>query len=190
MTHWQEPDIPASKSTRKPAKPDIATIARQWWSDLISEKPGRRAARARLRRAATPLEVIQEPTALRLIERLPSENWDQVAILAGILAVVREDDKTKLARAIGRKKIDDKEAVMSEPRFRRLLQSRDEELLDAMRRLVLLNKGKANVTDLSFAILRWGGSIKKRWIFRYYGVSESSPRQGGASNASPVPSSN
>ena len=154
-------------STRRSA----AGIAEEWWRDLLSAERGgpRRAALARLRRAATPLEVIQEPEALRLIARLPRDP-DRVAILAGVLAFVRKSDNKSVARAIG---IDDeKRAIMSEARFRRMLQARDDELMDAMRRLIRLTKGKVNVYDLSDAILYWGDRVRKRWIFEYYGMSE------------------
>lgn len=157
-----------------------AGVAVEWWRDLAlnAEQPGRRGARraalARLRRAATPLEVIQEPEALRLISRLPRDP-DRVAILAGILAFVREPDEQSVGRAIGRRSLDDEKAVMSEARFRRLLQAGSDELMDGMRRLVRLTKGKANVYDLSYAVLHWGDRVKKRWIFDYYGVSESIP---------------
>lgn len=153
-------------------------IAEAWWRELTSHdaagrttRGARRAALANLRRAGTPLEVIQEPEALRLITRLPHENPDRVAALAGILAFVREPDDSPVARAIGRTSLDDEaSAIMSESRFRRLMQVSGEELMGAMRRLVRLTKGKANVSDLSFAVLRWGDSVKKRWIFDYYGV--------------------
>ena len=155
-------------------------IANEWWRELTSEESGRRGARraalARLRRASTPLEILQEPEALRLIRRLPHEKPDRVAILAGILAHVREPDDQRVARAIGRSSLDDdKPALMSEARFRRLLQVPGDELLDAMRRLLRLTKGKANVDDLSFAVLRWGDRVKERWIFEYYRVYGSDP---------------
>lgn len=143
-------------------------VAEEWWEDLKE----RRAARARLRRAKTLLEIMQEPEALRLIERLPI-NPDRVAMLAGILAWVRDNDDQLVARAIGRTSLDEEDAPVSEARFRRLLQARDDELMEAMRRLVRLTKGKANVRDLSFAVLYWGDRVKKRWIFQYYGVSDS-----------------
>ena len=143
-------------------------VAEEWWEDLKE----RRAARARLRRAKTLLEIMQEPEALRLIERLP-RNPDRVAMLAGILAWVRDNDDQLVARAIGRTSLDEEDAPVSEARFRRLLQARDDELMEAMRRLVRLTKGKANVRDLSFAVLYWGDRVKKRWIFQYYGVSDS-----------------
>ena len=156
-------------------------IVHAWWRELTSHEAegrtargGRRAALANLRRAGTPLEVIQEPEALRLIARLPHENPDRVATLAGILAFVRESDDSPVARAIGRASLDDEEsAIMSESRFRRLMQISGGELMEAMRRLVRLTKGRANVNDLSFAVLRWGDGVKKRWIFDYYGVRAS-----------------
>lgn len=151
--------------SRKQKGPDVAE---EWWKDLKK----RRAARARLRRAKTLLEIMQEPEALRLIERLP-RNPDRVAMLAGILAWVRENDDQLVARAIGRTSLDKEDAPMSEARFRRLLQARDDELMEAMRRLVRLTKGEANVRDLSFAVLYWGDGVKKHWIFRYYDVSAS-----------------
>ena len=141
------------------------------------EEPGRRgvrrASKARLRRAATPLEVMQEPAALRLIANLPDENPDRVAILAGVLAFVNVCDEQRAARAIGRESLDDESALMSEVRFRRLLRTDGDDLMDPMRRLVRLIEGKANVYDLSFAILRWGDGVRKNWIFEYFRVVES-----------------
>ena len=169
-----------------------AAIAERWWRESIWDETGRhgtrRAARARLRRAAMPLEVIQEPEALRLIARLPDENPDRLAILAGILAFVRDDDEQSVARAIGRKSLDDDaSALMSEGRFRRLLQAGGNDLMDPMRRLVRLTKGKANIRDLSFAVLRWGDGVKKRWIFEYYGVAERAGPAPFASASSLIP---
>ena len=157
-------------------------IAMKWWSELTSsqsQRGHRRASIARLRRARNSLEAIYEQETLRLIRQLPNENPDRVAVLAGILAFVTESDARKVARAIGRSSIDDAEsAQMSEARFRRLLLSRGDELLDTMRRVVRLTKGRANVYDLSHSILRWGDRVKKQWIFDYYNVfDETSSKQ-------------
>ena len=153
------------------------SIAYEWWRDLHPDDGRRagshRATLARLRRAATPIEVMQEPAALRLIERLP---WrpDRAAIVAGVLAYVRETEERTVARAIGRESLDaDKPALVSEGRFRRLLQAREAELMDAMRRLARMSQGKLNVRDLANAILYWGDTVKKRWIFDYYGCRQS-----------------
>ncbi|MDD9985158.1 MAG: type I-E CRISPR-associated protein Cse2/CasB [Spirochaetaceae bacterium] len=166
-----------SKSVRRNK---AAAVAEDWWRALTADQSAGRGARrgalARLRRAVTPLEVMQEPEALRLIARLP-RNPERVATLAGILAYVRETEGRTVARSIGRASLDDEKAILSEVRFRRLLQARNDELelLEAMRRIVRLTSGKVNVYDLSYAVLHWGDRVRKRWIFDYYGVSESTP---------------
>lgn len=159
-----------------------ADAALDWWQRLTrSDGPSlgpRRAALARIRRAGTPVEVVQEPEALRLIERLPRDP-DRVAQLAGVLAFVRETDEANVARTIGRRSLDDDErALVSEGRFRRLLQTQNDELMESMRRLVRMAKGKLNVHDLSSSILDWGDGyrgdrVKRRWIFDYYHVLDS-----------------
>ena len=173
-----------------------AAVAHDWWQRLTrADGPHlgqRRAALARIRRAATPIEVMQEPEALRLIERLPRRNPDRVALLAGVLAFVRESEERSVPRAIGRASLDDAdEALMSEGRFRRLLQTQDGELMDAMRRLVRMARGRLNVHDLSSAILDWGDGargdrVKRRWIFDYYNVLGGIRADDGAA-ASPAP---
>lgn len=150
-------------------------IAYRWWRNLnpvgAQQSGSHRAALARMRRAATPLEVMQEPEALRLIARLP-RNPDRAAALAGVLAFVRETDERRVARAVGRASLDDDGSVLlAEGRFRRLLQTGHGELMEPMRRLVRMTKGTVNVHDLSAAILYWGDAVKKQWIFHYYGVA-------------------
>lgn len=152
-----------------------AEIAFDWWrrlNPLDGVQPGaHKAALARIRRAATPTEVLLEPEALRLVARLPFSP-DRAAVLAGVLAHVRETEERSVASAIGRSALDDEQsAAMSEGRFRRLMQSRDDELMEAMRRLVRLRKACVNVTNLSDAILNWGEPTKRKWIFDYYGVT-------------------
>ena len=159
------------------ARPGGASIAHEWWRRLNppdgAQSGPHRAALARMRRAATPVEVMQEPEALRLIVRLP-RNPDRVAMLAGVLAYVRESDDRRVARAIGRAALDDEQsALLSEGRFRRLLQASEHELMEPMRRLVRMTKGTINVRDLSAAILYWGDDVKRRWTFDYYNVYDS-----------------
>lgn len=154
---------------------NAVSIACEWWRDLnpkdASPSGYRRTALARLRRAARPIEVMQEPEALRLIARLP-RNPERVAILAGVLAFVRETDDRPVARAVGRAGLNDDRppALLAVGRFRRLLQEPADGLLAPMRRLVRMTKGKVNVRDLSGSILYWGDGVRKRWIFEYYAV--------------------
>ncbi len=150
---------------------------------------GKRAALARLRRAPSPMAVMQEPEALRLVERLP-HSQERAVVLAGVLAHVRESEQQRVARSIGRNSLyNDRSALVSESRFRRLLQARDEELMEAMRRLVHIAKGKVNVHDLSHAILHWGDRVKKRWIFDYYGVAASLSSRRSVSESHPLSTS-
>lgn len=172
-------------------RPDPAAAAKGWWRKWIPDVPGerarRRSARARLRRAKTPLEIIQEPEALELVATFEqSRERDRAAVLAGILAFVEEDVRTPVARAIGRAALDtdDPPPRMSEQRFRRLLQTEPHDLLDPMRRLLRLADGKANVYDVSRAVLRWGNPVRKRWIYLYHGVFD----YPGASGAAPADS--
>ena len=155
-----------------------------WESGNAARRGPRRSARARLRRARTPLEIMQEPEALSLIAALRCEHADRVAVLAGVLAFVEGKDERKIARAVGPGSLDDDDAVVSEIRFRRLLQTPGDELLDPMRRLVRLNGGKANVRDMSVSVLRWGDTIRKLWIFNYYGVSAGPAGREAAQGAS------
>ena len=170
------------KSTRKDSVPSIAY---DWWSELNSTKYGkRRAALARMRRASTPIEVIQEPEALRLIARLPRDP-ERVAALAGILAFVRTDEEMPVARAVGRSSLDEDypPALMSEGRFRRLLQTPPGNLMQSMRRLVRMTKGRANVRDLSYSVLYWSDNVKKDWIYKYYNVAANWPGEKRAAAA-------
>ena len=170
------------------ARPSGASIAYDWWRRLNpsdrAQAGAHRTALARMRRAATPIEVMHEPEALRLIARLP-RHPDRVATLAGVLAHVRESEERPVARAIGRSTLDDDQsALLSEGRFRRLLQVNDDELMEPMRRLVHMVKGRLNVRDLSAAVLYWGDDVKKRWIFDYYNVAGSTGPEPNASGTS------
>lgn len=173
--------------TDSTASDNAVSVAFEWWRGLNPEDfvpSGRqRAALARLRRAATPLEVIQEPEALRLIARLPRDP-ERIAILVGVLAFVRETERQRVAQAVGRTGLDDdKSALLSENRFRRLLQVPVGDLMEAMRRLARMTKGTLNVHDLSRSILYWNDEVKKRWIFDYYGVGAAA---GGGSAGLPT----
>ena len=154
-----------------------ADIAVQWWEQTREQQ----GAFARIRRARTLLEIIQEPAALELIRRLPHEDRQRLAILAGVLAWVRETEKESVARQFGAarrkshsKQSDDKPSKKpADPRIRQLVRLRaneSEALLRRLRRLVRYLKGTANVHDLAFSVLRWGDAVKQRWIFHFHNV--------------------
>ena len=111
--------------------------------------------------------------ALRLVSRLLTRTAqpDRVATLAGVLAHVTDDENVPVAHTVGRKSLDDEGALLSESRFRRLLQTEGTDLLDPMRRLVRMTKGKATSMISRLPSLYWGDGVKKDWIFQYYGVA-------------------
>lgn len=153
-------------------------VAYDWWNGLQGGTGGHRASLARMRRAHTAVQVIQEPAALRLVARLRpyGRDEDRAAVLAGVLAFVREDRGTRIARALGRRSLDDgQSARLSEGRFRRLMLADGDELLPQMRRLVQMAGGTANVRDLADAILHWGDGVRKDWTFEYYGAGWAAP---------------
>lgn len=158
--------------------------AADWWAGLVPVEDGaqpvpggKRAALARLRRANDPLEVMMEPDALRLVQRLSTFRADsdrvvRVAVLAGVLAVVRKHVQDPITSILGRPSLDNETAKLSEGRFRRILQTPANDLLGPMRRLVRLANCEVNVPDLAKSILDWDEpKTKQRWIFDYYGAS-------------------
>lgn len=159
--------------------------AEMWWRDWSPDAGDRRSGReraafARLRRARDAIDALAEPATLDLLRRLPGADPDRVATLAAVLAHVRETESARLARAVGCKSFGDEKPPLSEGRFRRLMQSEHDELGDALRRLVRLTKGRANVRDLAATALCWGDRVRKRWIFDYYAVSVAAPRDASA----------
>lgn len=150
-------------------------IAYAWWNRLNA--PGNsagRAAKARLRRAESPVEVFSEPAAVELADALRGCSPERVAALAAVLADVVADDTAHatVAQAIGRKQIDDdKSAIVSEGRFKRLMKLEDHELVGSFRRIVRMLKGELPIRDLAASILFWNDQTKLRWTFQYYGAA-------------------
>jgi len=121
------------------------------------------------------------PATFRLMPaaaRVDDRRAPYFGVVAATLAHVREDDPEHkpVARAIGRATINDEEALLSELRFRRLLEAdTPEELMTGMRRLVQIAGGRLNVDDLARSILNWGDVVKRRWAFDYYAAGIAKP---------------
>jgi CRISPR system Cascade subunit CasB len=151
--------------------------AAAWWRELQpKDEPGQRrsgdrGALARLRRCATVMDAASEPATLALCRRLGvgEAGLEGAALLAAVLAHVREErfDLT-VARQIGVQQ--DGTAVMSDLRFRRLLQAETpDERLIGFRRLVALAGRKLNVADLAAGLWRWDDEkMRRHWIYAYH----------------------
>ena len=146
---------------------EIVQRTRVWWHEL-KETPGASAA---LRRCRSPREALLLPQTLSLIRRLGAHDGraERVAALAVILAHVKEDDHRPLMRAAGDTRFGKEDAVVSRPRFRRLISSRDsEELLTNLIRLVAILGGAANVGDLATSLYWWSDRTRTDWAATYY----------------------
>lgn len=165
-------------------------IAKGWWHYLNDPKTEDRASLARLRRCKTALEAASIPAGLRLARKLcagaEDQNLDKALALAILLAHVREDAPQKPMRAVGWKTFPSgKDAgetpVLSELRFRKLLQTTPQDRFDKFKRLVRLMKGAANVAELAQDFWDWddelrGDKVKKRWAFDYYAAANPQPQ--------------
>jgi len=160
-------------TTDESAKLDVGEAARAWWHDLNRppEQGGRdRASLAELKRSYDPLDIAFVSAFGRLRHGLKAySEWRlrRAAMIAHVLAHVREDDGRPMAQALGPQQ-GDEGAAMSEARFRRLLQARDDaDLTRRLVRAVKMLKGKANVADLASAIWWWNDRTRQKWAFRY-----------------------
>jgi len=161
-----------------------ATVA--WWRDLQPDpernRPGNRAALARLRRCATVAEAMQDPVTISLFQRCGGTGpWHlpDVGLAAAVLAHVRDDDREnpRIARRVGPDNTDKPETALLKPlRFRRLLEADlPDERLAAFRRLAALASSKLNVADLAGALLDWAEWRRTRWVYDYWNAGPPTP---------------
>ncbi len=136
-----------------------------WWQGL-AERPG---DRAELRRAGTVAEVVMIPAFQRLCNRFSGHfkgetGWeDRFAAIVGLLAHVRSGSEKALAEQMA-----GNPPVVSELRFRRILQREREDLYVAMIRIVRMLKYRANIFDLAQSVYYWGDLVKKQWAYSYF----------------------
>lgn len=145
-----------------------------WWHDL-DNRPG---DRARLRRAGSIVDAMMVPATHLLADRLRRLGFTSVrraALLASLLAQVRQFDESgdSLPERLGRKQ--GNRAIFSETRFRRLLQAADEDdLLLHLRRALHILGDRAHLPSLIEVARYWSFDPDKRtriivrWACDYY----------------------
>jgi CRISPR system Cascade subunit CasB len=167
-------------------KTDQAVVEhlQSWWEGLED----RRAERAILKRAPSLTAVALSAPYQKLYRELLALGWpeleaaeanrrnDRLAAAVGLLANVRGEQngtqqrngELKPAKAMSRKDKDSDRPVVSELRFRRLLESPDlDSLFAGLRRVLPMFGSHINVADLAADILHWGDGVKKRWAYQY-----------------------
>ncbi len=139
----------------------------KFWQNLEQDKGGR----AQLRRCKSPDEVVMVSAFHRLCNSVrplmkdERDGWEmRIAAIAGLLAHVRTLDsrKTLAGQMAG------DPPVVSELRFRRLLQRDRRDLYGALIRVLGLMDKKANPFDLAQSVYYWGDGERKRWAFDYF----------------------
>lgn len=140
-----------------------------WWQDLQE----RNGDRAELRRAKTVTDVILLPVFQRACVRFKpyfqyeeqEERWVQgLAVILGLLAHVRQSNAGQsLAHQMA-----GNPPVVSELRFRRLLQRDRTDLYVSMVRVLRMLGNKANLHDLAQSVYFWNDRVKRDWAFAYF----------------------
>jgi CRISPR system Cascade subunit CasB len=156
----------------------------RWWYGLQPrvEKgrtiPGDRAALARLRRADTVMQASMIPATLGLCARLGAapDEVGTVALIAAILAHVREDGDERFAHQIGGRA--DDERLISSLRFQRLIEATEPDAqLTAFRRAIAQARRRARISDLAESLLDWNhpghsDQRRQRWLYDYYHTTD------------------
>lgn len=153
------------------ANKPLGEALQQWWEELQNHN----ADRAELRRAKTVGDVILLPAFQRACLRLKpffqhEENWEyRLAAILGLLAHIRQTSDKKLAHDMASPNIKKKEPpVVSELRFRRLIQRDRADLYISMIRVLRMLGNKANLHDLAYSVYFWGDGVKRHWAFDYF----------------------
>ncbi|MFM9938435.1 MAG: type I-E CRISPR-associated protein Cse2/CasB [Hyphomicrobiaceae bacterium] len=169
-----------------------AAVAVSWLASLRPREvggrliAGDRAALARLRRASSVMEAAAEPATADLYKKLglqyPARDLARAAVVAAVLAHVREASSEKIARAIGTPRAGDgSTAILTPLRLKRLLAAREpDDILIAFRRVVAILGHTANIRDLALQVLAWtdaerGDITRTRFAFDYHGAGPFAP---------------
>jgi CRISPR system Cascade subunit CasB len=150
-----------------------------WWHNMQPDTKtgyrGDRGALARLRHSGGILEASMQPASIELCRALDARYQDMtsVALVAAVLADLREDDQTQtIARALGGQ---DNESRLCKPlRFQRIMEATEPDAqLIAFRRALALLKHRGHAADLAASLLEWndparGDSRRQRWLYDYF----------------------
>ncbi len=156
---------------------DIGGTCLGWWQNHIHAETGAaRAFAARLRRAASPAEVLSEEQVFELGAKLKLRDPARLALIAQVLASVKEHHSLPVARAFGRKSHDRRH--LSELRFRRILSAQgDAELSRALRRALPLVGARCDVARLGRDLFWWTEETRIEWCFQYFGAASDASNQ-------------
>ena len=149
------------------AKSAMGAALLAWWNQLQED----RGARAELRRCRNVDEVVMTAAFQRLCSRMKpvfsgQSGWEErLAAIAGLLSHVKV---VETGLSLAHQMSEGNPPVISESRFRRLLQRDRADLYPAMIRVLRMLKGKADIHEIAHAVFYWGNGVKKQWAYTYY----------------------
>jgi CRISPR system Cascade subunit CasB len=157
---------------REQFKPDavVGVILHKWWCNLQEFH----ATRSEFRRCKDSTSVHFVPSFHALCRELQPHlereyDWqNRLALVAGILSQVKQvESDLPFARQIAGS--NGSTAIVSEMRFRRLIDRDRDELYLPIVRVVRMLNGSANIYDLSRSLFYWGDPVRKQWAYEYFG---------------------
>lgn len=148
---------------------DAHGILLKWWRELDDS----RGDRAALRRCHNSMEIAFNPAFHRLrwmLNKFSYVNYESVAVVAGVLAHVKENDESTLfATQMAMPKSGSTNARVSGLRFRRILKVQNNgDLFEPLIRVVRMLDGNVNILSLAKGIYWWNDFTRKDWAFEYY----------------------
>lgn len=145
-------------------------ILRWWRQELADRQSGRaRALSARLRRAS-PVEALAEREVHDLARALNLRDGARLSRLVRVLAHFRDTHPATLPRRLG-----GADPVLSQLRFRRLMQAQEDELELLLIRAAPMVERACNIARLGGDLLFWDGRTRARWAFDYFGAPVPQP---------------
>ncbi len=160
---------------------DIGQVCYDWWRSALSTDNGRsRMTRAQLRRADSPLFVLQVAEVHRLASTLADagldmrngDRPDRLALIAAALAQVVDGRGARAARCFGA----GDPPPLSKIRFEALIRTEaPRELIRPMIRALKIIGGSVDARALARDLFYWSERTRTSWCFDYYGAGDSRP---------------
>lgn len=148
----------------------LGKLLKVYWADMQQN----RGERAELSRAKSVDDIILLPAFQRACQRFKpffegEDNWEsRLAAILGLLAHVRKPSGQEIALEMAGGPKPKDQPIVSELRFRRLLQKDRQELFVAMIRILRMLDNQANLHDLANSVYYWGNRTKRDWAFTYF----------------------
>jgi CRISPR system Cascade subunit CasB len=148
--------------------PEACQALLTWWKNLDNN----RGDRAGLRRSHNTVDIVFNPSYHKLwlsLNKLGFGNRDSVALIAGVLAHVKNHQSNESFAAQMANAKNGSNAQVSGLRFKRILKIQDkEELFSSIVRIVKLMDGNVNACNLANSLYWWNDITKKEWAYSYY----------------------